>query len=459
MKKYISLLFLALVSCNILDQESPNDVGFNNVFKNEAGANSALIGLYATLQSRDYYGGYYPMLADLYSDVGNSGGFDNISLDEVATLAVTPSNIFMNNTWLALYNTIATANAIIHKVPGITDADFTQEEKNHIIGQALAVRAIAHFDLLRMFGEHWNMASANGIPVVTEIQTVKDIVDRSTVAETYTSIINDLDDALDNILEDDRSQSFINPIAVLAFRARVNLYKGDMAGAIADAEDVIDEGTFYLMDENSFTDIYTQRFSAESIFELTFDVQNRSAYNAITYSRSDALRTEVLFFVEESLNDFFQNRPGDLRANLVNYDPNENSSDILPDGRSQKYRGEATRDNPAYMIRMSEMYLILAEASGYTPEGVDAMNELRLVRGLFPFSSDEFDTDDDYLDAVLDERKAELNFEGHRMFDLARTGRTNQVLGIEDFRAIFPIPSREITATKGAITQNPGYGD
>ncbi len=184
-------------------------------------------------------------------------------------------------------------------------------------------------------------------------------------------------------------------------------------------------------------------------------LQNRSAFNSITYSRGDALRTEVLFLANEKLNEFFANRPGDVRANLVDFVNND--SGISPDGRTQKYRGEETRDNPAYMIRISEVYLIRAEAFGLVQAGIDDLNMIRTNRGLSQVNSADFVTPEDFLTIVLDERKAELNFEGHRMFDLARTGKVNEVLGIEDFRSIFPIPFRETIATKGVIEQNPGY--
>jgi starch-binding outer membrane protein, SusD/RagB family len=457
MKKIYSILFTALLisSCNVLDQVSPNDVAERDVFTSKEGAQSALVGLYNSLQARDYYGGYYPMIADLYSDEGIEGGFDNIALDEIGTLSVTPSNIFIENTWIAIYYTIATANAIVTNVGRINDPDFTSEEKDHIKGQALAIRGLAHFDLLRMFGEHWNQSSAYGIPVVKTVQSANDVVSRSSVAETYNAIISDLEAASALIIADDRSQVFINPIAVKAFLARLYLYKGDVVNAIAAADEVINDLTFTVLDENSFLSIYTSRFTQETIFELTFDVQNRSAFNSITYSRGDALRTEVLFLANEKLNEFFTNRPGDLRANLVDFVNND--SGISPDGRTQKYRGEETRDNPAYVIRISEVYLIRAEAYGLVQAGVDDLNMIRTNRGLSQLNSADFATPEDFLNTVLDERKAELNFEGHRMFDLARTGKVNDVLGIDDFRSIFPIPFREIIATKGLIEQNPGY--
>ena len=455
--KKIYLLFITAIlisSCNVLDQTSPNDVSEDNVFTSEAGANSALIGLYNTLQARDYYGGYYPMMADVYSDVGTAGGFDNVALQELSDLGVTSSNIFVQQTWISLYNSINTANAIIKNVDGIKDEAFTVEERGHIKGQAFAIRALAHFDVLRMFGEHWDPSSEFGIPVVLQKQAASDIVARSTVAETYTAILNDLNSASSFIIADDRSQFFVNPIAVKALEARVNLYNGDMTAAAAAATEVIDDGTFSLLDGTSFTEIYTAYPSSESIFELTFDVQNRSAYNSITFSRPLALRTEVLWLAESGLNDFFTARPGDLRASLVDFVNNDES--ILPDGRTQKYRGEEARNNPSLILRMAEMYLIRAEALGRS-SGLADLNTLRTNRGLAALASGDVPDDESYLNAVLDERKAELNFEGHRMFDLARTGKINEVLGIDDYKSIFPIPFREVTATNGILVQNPGY--
>ena len=452
------ILLLAAASCNILDQTSPNDVADDQVITSEDGANAALIGLYNSLQARDYYGGYYPLIADLYSDVGTDGGFDNVALDEISILEVTTSNIIVENTWLAIYYTIATANAIITQIDDVDDPDFTADERDHIKGQALAIRALAHFDLLRMFGEHWNSNSAYGVPVVLKVQKSSDVALRNSVAESYSAILGDLDEAAGLLLSDDRSKEFINPMAVAGLKARVNLYAGNNAAAITAATTVIDDGAYALLDETSFTDMYTSPYlSDESIFELTFNVQNRSAFNATTFSRPEALRTEVLFLAEAAMADFFAGRPGDARADLLDFTNNDVS--ILPDGRTQKYRGEENRDNPAYILRLADIYLIRAEARGLAHGGLADLNEVRTHRGLTALNSGDFANETEFLEAVLDERKAELNFEGTRMFDLARTGNVNAVLGIPAFRSIFPIPFREIVATKGLIDQNPGYAD
>jgi hypothetical protein len=404
------------------------------------------------------------MVADLNSDIGTDGGYQYTVLDEISAVNISTSNTIVENVWLALYYTIATANGIINQVDGIVDPTFTQEERNSIKGQALAARALAHFDALRMFGEHWNTSSDFGIPVVTKIQKATDVVPRSTVAQSYAAIIQDFTDALSLVDANDRSKVYFNPIAIQALLARAYLYSGDKAKAITTATAVIDEGTFFLLDQTTFTKIYSAPYqSDESIFELTFSIQNQSGLNALTYLRESALRSDVFFLANADLDNFFSNRPGDLRANLVDFSANDNDPSIVPDGRTQKYRGETTRDNPAFISRIAEVYLIRAEAEGKTQAGVDDLNAVRTNRGLSAFALSDFATQSDFVAALLDERKAELNFEGHRMFDLARSGQfataVNLVKGpnIQDYNAIFPIPKQERIATKGVLPQNPGY--
>ena len=145
----------------------------------------------------------------------------------------------------------------------------------------------------------------------------------------------------------------------------------------------------------------------------------------------------------------------DARASLIDFVNNDES--IIPDGRTLKYRGEETRDNPAFIIRLAEVYLIRAEALGLAGGGLEDLNLIRINRGISPFAESDFADEAAFLNSILDERKAELNFEGTRMFDLARTGKVTETLGIETYQAIFPVPLREIIATDGVIVQNPGY--
>ena len=436
----------------ILDVVSPYAVEDQNVFTSVSGVRNARIGMYSTLQNKNYCGGYFPLLAECYADNGSTGGYDVIDLNDIAYRTVGPSNLYAQNIYTAIYNTIYTANKIISNLDSKTIAGLEDDEKNNITGEALFVRAMGHFDLLRLYGEHWNKTSKYGISLALTPDEPKTAIARSTFDESYKQIIADLQSAVSSLNVYNGSQ-YISPSAAKALLARVYLYYGDMAKAASFATEVIDDSNFELFGADDFTKIYSEKLTPESVFELKFDQQNPSAYNTATYVRDDALRSDVFFLASESLNDFFTSRPDDKRSELVDF-VNVDLS-INPDGRTQKYRGETTKDNSGYIIRLAEMYLIRAEAKGRT-NGLADLNTIRISRGMKALKLSDVPTASSYLDAVLDERRAELNFEGHRLFDLARTGKVENVLGA-DVQPIMPIPQREIAATNGTVEQNQGY--
>ncbi len=354
------ILIASLASCKkILNVVSPNAVDDADVFGSVAGLHNARIGMYSTLQNKFYYGAYFPLLAECYTDNGTTGGYDVIDLNDIASRTVGASNIYVQNIYIAIYNSIYTANKIIRnidKVPGLAS-----DEKSNTLGEALFVRALGHFDLLRLFGEHWDKTSKYGISLVTSPDSPKVAIPRSTVVASYQQIITDLQSAVSDLNTYNGSQ-YISVSAAKALLARVYLYYGDDTDAASLATDVIGDSHFGLLGSPDFMKIYTEKLTSESIFELVFDQQNQSTYNTATYVRPDALRTEVLFLAAADLNNFFMARPADGRSALVDF-VNVDVS-IQPDGRTQKYRGETTKDNSAYILRLAEVYLIRAEAAG-----------------------------------------------------------------------------------------------
>lgn len=415
-----------------------------------------MTGLYSTLEVQEYYGADYPLLCDLNSDNGVAGGYNNTLLNEFGNYSVSASNNYITNTYVAIYKTIATANAILAGENTVNGA--TQQYLNSVKGQALALRAMAHFDLLRAFGYHWDLTSIYGIPVVTTVQTSSSIVRRSTVAASYNAVINDLTQAAALLSTNaSRDPNYINPAIVNALLARVYLYEKDYTDAANYATMVINDGAYTLLTQNTFQSIYTTKKSGESVFELPFNQQNQSEYNATTYARPDAASTEVLFLANPDLFTFLQNRTNDLRANLVAADPSGSYY------RTLKYSSDLVqKDNSAYVIRIAEMYLIRAEALGRI-NGLADLNTVRTNRGMAPLQPSDVPDDPSYAQAVSDEDRSEFNFEGHRYFDLARTGQVVNVLQpltsatLSVTNSCFPIPQREINATNGAVVQNPGY--
>ncbi len=450
----VSLLFLGAVtfsSCKFLELESPDGVLQENVFTSADGFRSARIGMYAALGNRDYYGGTFQLVMDSHSDDGANGGYSNTSYDEFGTLkSVTPSNIIIEKMWLAMYSPINIANQILANIDNLKEEDFDTGEKNNLKGEALFARALGHFDALRTWGEHWDTTSIYGIPVVTRPQSFEKIVARSTVADTYKAIIDDLLQAKTLVTES--KKTFVNAKSVDALLARVYLYSQDNTNAATTAQKIIaDAGADALYEGIDCAKIFTVKTSKESIFELGFTNQSRSAFNQLTYVRPDASRSETLILTSTDLGSFFKKRTDDVRANLVNYTDNDPS--ISPDGRTEKYRGEQTKDNPAYILRLAEQFLIAAEASGKA-NGLAYLNILRKSRGMSILATSISNAS--FTEAVADERRAELNMEGHRYFDLARTSQVQEVMG-KNVKSNLPIPLREITASNNAIIQNKGY--
>jgi len=424
-----------------------------DIFTSTAGLLEARTGMYATLETKAYYGGVFPLIAECYTDNGTCGGYNSVDLNDITARTIQTTNLYVDAMYTAMYNSIYTANTILQNATKVPNADPALVANTK--GEAYFVRALAEFDLLRMYGQHWALTAALGISLDTSNTNPSIPIARSSVAASYTQIISDLTQAINNI-NAYNGNMYASVSAAKALLARVYLYKGDNANAAAMATDVINDNNFGLYSASTFTNIYTQKSTSESVFELVFSPQNQSYYNILTYVRSNATISDVDFLASANLNNLFTNRPGDLRSQLVDYNPADNDISISPNGRSQKYRGETTKDNSAYVIRLAEIYLIRAEALGRTGGGLADLNTLRESRGLTDLAATDVPDNTSYLNAILDERRAELNFEGHRLFDLARTNNVENVLG-SGVQPILPIPNREITVAKGVVEQNPGY--
>jgi hypothetical protein len=454
MKKiiYIATLFffLFLQSCDVLNLESPDTILEDEAFDTADGFRNARIGMYSNLAVADYYGGTFPLMMDGTSDNGATGGYAIVAYDEIGAKSITATNVLVEKLWVSMYKTITVSNHIISKIDALDDKDLSDEERNNIKGEAFFIRAFCHFDALRTWGEHWDLTSAFGVPIITNVQAFDAKAARASVRESYNAIKADLEEAERLIQDTLKSKNYITVDAVKALSARVACYEGNKTEALKYAKTFLNNTNYSLFAPADYAKVFNTRKSPESIFELGFSTLNRSQYNQLTYVRPDALRPEVLFFVSEDLGKFFDQRSGDVRAKLTNFIDNDVS--IQPDGRTEKYRGEQTRDNPAYILRLAEMYLIVAEMADKT-EALAALNALRESRGL---SSLVNLSDDELKQAVEDERRAEFNMEGHRFFDLARLGKIETVLG-QDAKPVLPIPLREIVATNGLIVQNKGY--
>ena len=140
--------------------------------------------------------------------------------------------------------------------------------------------------------------------------------------------------------------------------------------------------------------------------------------------------------------EFFQD--GDNRSGLLTVRSSKNKSAKYPSGGN---------DDNAKVLRLAEIYLIRSEAAVFKDNnhnaGISDLNMLRERAGLPPIQS--LRSHDVYIDALLYERRAELNFEGHRFFDLVRLEKSGEILNLEDFRKILAIPKEELQVSEALI--------
>jgi len=437
----ITTLSIVLVSsCSVLDHDPQDSIVPEQAFDSEASVRSAVIGLYHQMQSHDYYGASFQYAADNYADISTYAGFYT-EFKEADERVLPITNALVENIWLGVYRVINIANEIIDGVPGVADAGFTDEEKAEIIAEAKCIRALGYLDLLVHYGEHWDLSSEYGLPLTTKSTNSDyaniDLLSRSSVQETYNLILNDLESA-ETGLPDSDNRAVATKALAQSLLARTHLHMKDYTTAISYATLVV-ENTNYSLNP-SFSDVFQSELTSESVFELVSTSLDQSDLALYTIIRDEVLPDEEL---KESFSD------GDSRRGLIG--PVEGK----PNERFLKAEDFSSHANPAYVMRVSELYLFSAEAKHFSGDDAGALEDLNIVRtraGLEPY-----DDSDDFLNKYMDENRWELFAEGKRFATLTRIGKAQEILGIEDFRRIYPVPFREFTIEGNQLEQNPGY--
>ncbi len=469
-KSYYILSFLiALIfvtSCEKKLTQTPEGVLFDEeAITDFQSLQSAVIGAYNGLLDLNYYGRNYPTMLEIrgndsYITVQNSNRL--LTSFRYNYIASDPD---VEGVWNTLYNIVLRANNIINRSVNVKDGD--PDVINQLKGEAYFIRALAYFDLVRVFGEQYTLPGgpANlGVPVVTQFEIGNP--PRSTVEDAYTFIINDLQQA-EQLLPDDPTQKFrATTMAASALLARVYIYHGDNTLAIDEASKVINSGEFTLTDPTLYGSgvFWKTPGSGEEIFTIKFSqFQDRGSdnYGSLYNMASQGAYGDVRVYPDFAVSYL----PGDVRANLIVQNPDDGQLYI------QKF---LIQDNILGMyspkiLRLAEMYFIRAEAYVKTGDPGSAADDLSAVR--------EFRGLPDYvgtpaLEDVLQEKNWEFAFEGHQWQDRLRNGLDtprpdyqdatglagSDDLPVDSYKQLFPIPQRELDANTGIKNQqNPGY--
>ncbi len=483
MKLYKLSLLLLLLVCSFvackkeLAIEPEQSVSDQAVFTSKAGAQAAVFGVYSTAQLLDVFGGLPLIIGDYQADnVEFVGSFP--TLQEISQFTTLSVNTSIAPIWENHYKVILRANSIIDRVPGITEAGFTDAQKKQMVAEAKFIRALTYFQLVNLFAQPYNCSNGSnlGVPLVLKQFDPANInfPARNTVNEVHLQIKKDLEEAITDLpatyaaLADTRGRATKG--AARGLLSRLHLYRKEWAEAASRANEVITATPTYTLAANyAFYDAN----SAEDVFTIemtTTDNSRTGAGGLASYHRpaSAGGRGDAPF--STSLVQAYLQEPGDKRLAI-------SDSAVASDGPRRrftlKYFDARTNADNTPVIRVTEMYLnraeALAEKDGLNQESIDLINALRRRAGLADWTLITFTTKQALIDGILNERRKELAFEGHRRMDLLRKGlplrSSGPAAGIStpcdptnSPKVILPIPQREIDinpALKGQ--QNPGY--
>jgi len=482
----VALIILAFTgtSCeDFLESKPVSQIGETDFFKTESDFNQALVGAYSAFAQVYSGNAYYPLLTDLRSDNTTeltTGGDGNDAKRNIDEFRETTDNEHLTAFWQNSYVLIARANSILSRIDGGAIAD---NLKKQYTGEALTLRALAYFNLVRLFG---------GVPLVTE--PVTDIdgsykVGRSTVQEVYAQIEADLVKAegLVPVAYDDASVGRATRGAAQSLLGQVYLTQKKYAEAAAEFKKVVDSGAYSLLPV--YADLYKAGRQGNS--EAIWQAQFKSAANGLgsnlpnhfapTGSEGITIPSGGAYGFNQPTEDIADAySAGDVRRDNI-ADGYTNGGTFVAAkyirGYVERETGGGYADSGAdwYVIRYADILLMYAEAlnevsKGPVADAYTAINGVRKRAGLNDLSGLNYET---FKAAVYNEERLESPFEGHRWFDLLRTDRALAVMNakvtaggsrtvgistpIKPYQLLYPIPALVVTTSTPAIVQNEGY--
>ncbi|MGI0107486.1 RagB/SusD family nutrient uptake outer membrane protein [Salinimicrobium sp. WS361] len=374
--------------------------------------------------------------------------------------------------WRQSFKAINNLNLIIANIDA---AEGNAAAKQEILGEALGLRGMVYFDLARTFAYPWIRAGASSQGLPLKLSSEEVVVERSSLGETYGQILLDLQTAHDLLEEntwEQGSTNYLTKTGVKALLARVYLYKQDWENALNYAEQIIaarGESNLMGVDSYVFTD-----YNSESLFELSITSQNSLGSNGLgaQFDVKDGGQGDVI--ATKTFVDLLGAYENDPRAALLEEDKEGTQQAFVKYTNRSEGGGLSAHNIP--VLRLSEMYLIAAEAAahgagGGESEALNYLNTLIENRTTNFASHRVTETGEALKEKIAEERRRELALEGHGVYDYIRRGQAiirpgdehvntgvdaaNLDIQASDNRTICPIPASEIQAS--GMDQTEGY--
>lgn len=471
-----------------LEEDPQGQLTQENFPETSSDAVLATNAVYATLRDWHYHSGGYPIL-DIMSDDSHKGSNPNDQLPTIGpydTFDHNPTQDGLDRWWNSLYEGIKRANVVIEKVPDISmDAGL----QTRCIAEARFLRGLYYFDMVRAWG---------GVPLVTTTTPELELP-RASADEVYNLILADLNFAAGNLPKrsgyNAADMGRATSGAANAMLARLYLFRSDFGLAEEYAMKVIESNEYDLEPDFINANGVDGNNGMESVFEIgALQVDNTNG-GGNQYANTQGVRgtpNRGWGFNRPSLDLRYSFEAGDprLKGTIIDLGDVLDGVEILGDGttpdetydedgnlievecynRKVWVPGQNTTTQFGHhrrIIRYADVLLMAAEALNENNKSGEALVYLNEVRerargGDDSILPDVTTTDKSALrDIILNERRHELALEGHRYWDLVRTGKAQAVLGPMGFIAgkheVLPVPQTEIDISKGTLSQNENW--
>jgi hypothetical protein len=412
------LAFIAVSCSDMLNLRPLDTIPEELAIRNESDLKSAILGCYDALQSDGYYGRGLLIFNEIGTDNAYNGG-TIIEFGQINRYNALADNTYVEGIWAAPYLSINRCNNIIFHLNRLDN--IPEEKKSLYLAEVLFIRALNYYNLTRLFKD---------VPLrLKPTYRASDFnLECSPQSAIYEQILIDLNFSDGKLLSS--NPFYATDLAVKTLLAKVYLELADYSNAIFYANLVIGS-TRQLLD--SYANLFTNEGNEESIFELNYTELSTDKNRLAEYCFPSNLMGRYEIAPEASF--------------LSSFEPDDCRKDLFPGTTPycNKYEKIGSGDDNVYIFRLAELYLLRAEARALSLGSItliqDDINEIRNRAGLDNITADTYP---DLLRIIEDERRHEFAFEGHRWFDLVRTGRAAEVLGISPSKYYFPIPLSEV---------------
>lgn len=423
-----------------------------SVFEDNATATAALSDIYSKIRDKGLLTG---------NNTGLSNQLGNYT-DELVSYGTptNPSLPFYNNTlspstpalselWNSTYNQIYAANSILEGVE--SNKNISEEQIKKLQGEALFIRALLHSYLTGVFGQ---------VPYI-KITDYKENSKASKLSteQVYDNAVQDLEKAIALLTTAYISSERIRPnrFVAKALLARVCLYKKLYAQAANEASAVINEISLYNLETN-VNNVFLAS-SKETIWQLKSSATGRNTLEASVFIFKSG--PPPLVALNNNLVTSFSDQ--DLRKNSWIKSVSNGTAVWYHANKYKEQNPTAKSLEYSIVIRLAEQYLIRAEARARQGDLIGAKEDLNKIRNRAGLAGTNAQTQEEILNAVLQERRLELFTEhGQRFFDLKRFNKIDETLsgikpGWNPTDVLFPLPQSELSANPNLLPQNQGY--